>query len=174
MTHANDENRNQSLASAPPGWPSVNDLAAPLVAALIRDAAGLRVGLQRAPSGCLLVDAGIAYPGGLEAGRRIAEICLGGLGSVNLSVSATAWPVRLAVHSSNPVLACLGSQYAGWRLAHGEGKQAYHALGSGPGRSLAGKEPLFAELGYHERSDSTCVVLEVDRSPPPEIMDQVA
>jgi methenyltetrahydromethanopterin cyclohydrolase len=35
------------------------------------------------------------------------------------------------------------------------------------------KEPLFAELGYRDRADSTCLVLEVDREPPAEVVDKV-
>ena len=74
---------------------------------------------------------------------------------------------QIHVHSADPVLACLASQYAGWSLSHGEGKGAFHALASGPGRALARREPLFDELGYVDRSDSAVFVLEVDREPPP-------
>jgi methenyltetrahydromethanopterin cyclohydrolase len=170
----------RAVASAAAGnsrkdWPSVNTIAAPLVAALIADAPALRIGVERLGSGCTVVDAGIDASGGIEAGRRIAEICLGGLGRVSLQSGSTfpRWPWQLCVNSAHPVLACLGSQYAGWSLAHGEGKGAFHALGSGPGRSLAGKEELFSELAYRDASDSACLVLEVDRPPPPEIIDKV-
>ena len=154
--------------------PSVNALTAPLLEALLQDAAALRIGSERDASGSRIVDAGINYPGSLEAGRRIAEICMGGLGHVQIVSTTDAWPTRLSVHSSDPVLCCLGSQYAGWSLAHGEGKKAFHALGSGPARALAGKEALFAELEYQDRFASACLVLEVSRPPPPEIIEKVA
>ena len=156
--------------------PSVNALAAPLVAALIEDADRLRLGVQRLENGCLLVDAGIDAPGGLEAGRRIAEICLGGLGRVDLTAAGPVadWPVSVQVHTCDPVLGCLASQYAGWSLAHGEGKGSFHALGSGPGRALAVKEPLFEELGYRDRFDRACLVLEVDKVPPLALADKIA
>lgn len=153
--------------------PSVNALARPLVEALLRDAHALRLGVETLPGGALVVDAGIDRVGGIEAGRRIAEICLGGLGGVALQGTGGRWPLRLAVHTANPVLACLGSQYAGWSLAHGEGKGAFHALGSGPGRALAVKEELFGELAYRDEADSACLVLEVDKRPPPEIVDKI-
>lgn len=153
--------------------PSLNALAQPLVAALVRERLSLRVGVEPIAGGGTLVDAGIDYPGGLEAGRLIAEICMGGLGSVRLLTDAGPWPVRVSVHSSSPVLACLGSQYAGWSLASGEGKAAFHALGSGPGRSLAQKEELFKELGYRDSSEGTCLVLEVDKRPPQAIVEKV-
>lgn len=155
------------------GRPSVNALAAPLVSDLIAQAPALRLGVERLANGVTLVDAGIEQPGGLEAGRRIAEICMGGLGRVSLLCQEGRWPVRVSVHSSNPVLACLGSQYAGWSLSAGSGKEAFHALGSGPARALAGRETLFEELGYRDQAEEACLVLEVDRRPPPEVVDKV-
>lgn len=156
--------------------PGINALTAPLVEALLADADALRLDVRRLDSGCRVVDAGIVAEGGLEAGRRIAEICLGGLGRVHLGGSSQVadWPASVHVHTSDPVLACLGSQYAGWSLSHGEGKGAFHALGSGPARALARKEPLFAELGYRDRHPRACLVLEVDKVPPPALVEKIA
>ncbi|MBZ0072034.1 MAG: methenyltetrahydromethanopterin cyclohydrolase [Gammaproteobacteria bacterium] len=156
--------------------PSVNAHANRLVAALRADALSLRLSEVRLDNGCLLIDAGIAAPGGLEAGRRIAEICMGGLGRVGVGAAGNdgTWPVRLNVHSCNPVLACLASQYAGWSLAHGKGKEGFHALGSGPGRALARKEDLFGELDYQDEADETCLVLEVSKQPPVELTSKIA
>ena len=117
------------------GGVSVNALAAPLVAELVAGAARLRLGVTRSEQGAIIVDAGIAVRGGLEAGRRIAEICMGGLGTVALA-PGNGEPggfLQVHVHSADPVIACLASQYAGWSLAHGEGKGAFQALASGPG-----------------------------------------
>jgi len=101
---------------------------------------------------------------------------MGGLGHVRFNAAGRIkrWPLSLDVYSNNPVLACLGSQYAGWSLSHGKGKEAFHALGSGPGRALAGKEELFGELGYRDSGDSTCLVLEVDGTPPLELTEKIA
>ncbi len=156
--------------------PSINQLAAPLVERLVEQAAELRLAVSREDNGVRVIDAGIRVPGGIEAGRRIAEICLGGLGRVRVAPTAPFpdWPWEISVTTANPVLACLGSQYAGWSLAHGEGKGAFFALGSGPGRALAGKEELFAELGYRDAADSACLVLETDRVPPPPLLEKIA
>jgi methenyltetrahydromethanopterin cyclohydrolase len=156
---------------------SINALTMPLVKSLVDDAAQLRLEVTRLENGCQIVDAGINVMGCLEAGRRIAEICLGGLGRVTLSGSGpvAGWPLSVHVHTTDPVIACLGSQYAGWSLSHKEeGKKGFHALGSGPGRILALKEPLFEELNYRDQSDSTCLVLEVDRFPPLPLCDKIA
>jgi methenyltetrahydromethanopterin cyclohydrolase len=153
-------------------WPSVNRLTNPLVAYLIAHAQELRVGVEKLSNGTTIVDAGIKHPGGLEAGRLIAEICMGGLGHVSLQTSNTfpRWPWMLSVHSNNPILSCLGSQYAGWSLAH----EKFFSLGSGPGRALAGREELYKELGYKDASDAACLVLESDKTPPMEVIEKVA
>ena len=134
---------------------SLNALAAPLAASLCADAERLRLKVSGGQDAPVLVDAGIDCLGGIEAGRRVAEICLGGLGRVRVEASGDGWPLALTVTSSQPALACLASQYAGWGLSHGEGKQAWFSLGSGPVRALTGKEELFAELGYADRHDSS-------------------
>lgn len=152
--------------------PSINRLAAPLVDGLIGSAALLRLGIARSASGATLVDAGIDVRGGLEAGRRIAEICMGGLGTVHLVPGTGGTHVH--VHSTDPVLACLASQYAGWSIAEGDGRTAFRALASGPGRAIAHREALFDELGYDDRADRAAFVLEVDLPPPASVIDRVA
>lgn len=156
--------------------PSVNELSAPLVDALADDADILRLGVSHLKNGTRIIDAGINVPGGLEAGRLIAEICMGGMGSVSLRSSNhfKHWGWQLDVHSTEPVLACLGSQYAGWALSHGEGKGAFFGLGSGPGRAMGSKEELFQELDYRDKAASACLVMEVDKAPPEELVDKVA
>ena len=153
-------------------WPSVNALTNPLVEQLLSNAKELRLGVERSVNGATIIDAGIDYDGGLEAGRLIAEICMGGLGHVSLQTSTTLshWPWMLSVHSNNPILSCLGSQYAGWSLAH----EKFFSLGSGPGRALAGREDLFKELGYKDQSNSACLVLESDKAPPIEVIEKVS
>lgn len=156
--------------------PSVNQLVTPMVEKLVEQAAHLRLAVSRESNGICIVDAGIRVSGGIEAGRRIAEICLGGLGQVHVSPAGaiTAWPWELTVTTVQPVLACLGSQYAGWSLSHGEGKGGFFALGSGPGRALAGKEELFEEIGYRDQADSACLVLETDKPPPLPLLEKIA
>lgn len=153
---------------------SVNRLTNPLVEDLEKTADSLRLKLGRTDGGTRIIDAGITTVGGMEAGRRIAEICMGGLGSVRLRASGQPWPWHVDVHSSNPVLACLASQYAGWSLSHGEGKKAFHALGSGPGRAAGSREELFEELGYRDRVEAASLVLEVDKQPPDALCGKIA
>lgn len=156
---------------------SVNALAAPLVEALVANAERLRVAVHTDATGVRLIDAGLSVSGSLEAGLAIGEICMGGLGAVQLRHRPTmAWPTWLEVRSSQPVLACLASQYAGWSLAASKeetGGKKFFSLGSGPGRALAGKETLFEELGYRDHAATGCLVLEVDRLPPAVVIQKV-
>lgn len=158
-------------ASADPR-PSLARAVAPLVEALVADAVALRLKVTRGPRDVRIVDAGIATPGGLEAGRRIAEICLGGLGRVSLGPGGrfSPWDTLVSVTTSDPVLACLGSQYAGWSLASGD----FFALGSGPGRATAAVETLFEELGYRDPAEKVALVLETSVVPPAEVVDEIA
>jgi len=139
---------------------------------LIADAAALGLTVADGPMGARIVDAGIAAPGGIEAGRRIAEICMGGLGAVAIESDPALprWPVTVTSRSSRPVLACLASQYAGWSLSFDK----FHAMGSGPARALARRENLFAELGYADRGDLAILVLETDKPPPAALVEKVA
>jgi methenyltetrahydromethanopterin cyclohydrolase len=155
---------------------SVNARSVTLVDRLVDDAQQLRIGVSRGELGETLIDAGSKSPGGIAAGIRIAEICMGGLGQVDLLPSSATprWPWTLVVRSSNPVTACLASQYAGWRLADETGGKPFFALGSGPARALARREPLFKDLRYSDTARRSTLVIESSRPPPKQIVATVA
>src|SRR5215210_6066226 len=111
---------------------SLNERAVALADRLVDEADALRVAARTLPGGTRVVDCGGAVPGGLEAGRRFAEITMGGLGSVAFApvVLDHRWFPGLTVVTDHPALACLGSQYAGWKID----RDGYFAMASGPGR----------------------------------------
>lgn len=157
---------------------SINTLARPHVERLLANATVLDVQVRHEAGGVCIVDAGLAARGSVQAGLLIGEICMGGLGRVRLRAGAAAsgWPTWLDVSSAQPVLACLGSQYAGWSLAASKeetGARKFFALGSGPARALAAKESLYADLGYRDHAATGVLVLEVDREPPPVIIEKL-
>jgi methenyltetrahydromethanopterin cyclohydrolase len=160
---------------------ALNARAATLVDKLVADASRLEAAVERRPeggpdAGATIVDLGVHAPGGIEAGRRLAEICLAGYGEVALEPGDhKLGPWRsVTVRTDAPVAACLASQYAGWKLAEGK----FFAMGSGPMRALACKEPLFEYLGLAKGAGTQPVaavgVLESRRLPPPEVVSQVA
>jgi methenyltetrahydromethanopterin cyclohydrolase len=155
---------------------SVNVRASGLVALLVAEAGSLKIGVTRGSLGEQLIDAGSRFQGGIAAGLRIAEICMGGLGHVALTPAALTpnWPWTVATRSSHPVIACLGSQYAGWKLSHKADSSSFFALGSGPARALARREPLFEKLAYVDRADSGTLVLESAVAPPAPVVEKIA
>jgi len=155
------------------GHAHLNDNAQAIVDRMIAEAERLGIGYARGSLGEHLIDAGAKFPGSLDAGLKIVEICTGGLATVSTSLDRAfaRWPLSIEVRSSQPVLACLASQYAGWQLTH----EKYFAMGSGPVRALARVEPLFSELEYREPdAASSVVVLETDRPPPTALVEKVA
>jgi methenyltetrahydromethanopterin cyclohydrolase len=156
---------------------SLNAHVRPWVERLAEQADALRIAVRHDDSGVRIVDAGIEAPGSIAAGLLVGEICLGGFGSVALKTGASdGWPTWLEVSSSQPVLACLASQYAGWSLAASKeetGGKKFFSLGSGPARALAAKEKLYAELGYRDQADCGVIVLEVDRAPPAVVVQKI-
>jgi len=109
--------------------------------------------------------------GGLEAGRLLAEVCLGGLGEVRLqSAGPHGGNPLVCVRTDHPVAACMGSQYAGWKISSGK----FFAMGSGPFRAAGSKEKLIDEIGCREQPEVAAGVLETRRTPPEEVCREIA
>jgi methenyltetrahydromethanopterin cyclohydrolase len=151
---------------------SLNQSARELADRLAADADALRVAVRTVAGGTRLIDCGSAVPGGLEAGRRFAEITMGGLGSVAFAplVLDGRWFPGLAVVTDHPALACLASQYAGWQIKRDD----YFAMASGPGRALIRAEDLYDDLDVDERASTAVLCLETRDEPPPEVAADVA
>lgn len=152
-------------------WPEIGETTAPLVRNLITRSHAWRIQVERSKEGCVIVDCGINCPGSIEAGIAVAEICMGGMGTVDIVPSSRfkRWKWDIHVRSSNPVLACLASQYAGWNLQAGK----FSCLGSGPARAQAGREELLKEIGYRSQPGQSVLVLEVDSPPPAAIIEKI-
>src|SRR4051794_12132692 len=151
---------------------SLNDRAGALADRLADDADGLRVAVTTLAGGTRVIDCGSAVPGGLEAGRRFAEITMGGLGSgafTPVVVAGRSMP-GLTVVPDPPPLACLGAQYAGRPIK----REGYFAMASGPGRALIRAEDLYDDLDVDERAGAAVLCLETRDAPPDELAASVA
>ena len=143
---------------------SLNNNSLEIVQQMINRAEELGITVKRLAVGTTVVDAGVEVPGSLEAGRLFAKVCLGGLGQVGfceLNYKNFSLPgVEITV--SQPVLACMAAQYAGWavKVEQNEGSGTYLAMGSGPARVLYGAEPLFEKLTYRDQTDVAVLTLE--------------
>jgi methenyltetrahydromethanopterin cyclohydrolase len=150
---------------------TLNEDAAVLADVLQSAAKRYRVGVSKVGRATLL-DCGIATPGGLEAGRALAEVCLAQRGDVAFVPSPIAELPGPAVQvtSDDPVLACMASQYAGWQVSVGK----YFAMGSGPMRAAYGKEEIFDHVGYRESPPLAVGVLETRKPPTEEVVAYLA
>src|SRR5437764_457360 len=87
------------------------------------------------------IDCGIEVRGGLMAGLDLARVCLADLAEITIvpgAVGGRACPL-VQVVTDHSVEACLASQYAGWAID----VEKYFAMGSGPMRAAAAREPIF-------------------------------
>jgi methenyltetrahydromethanopterin cyclohydrolase len=151
---------------------SLNDRAQELADRLAAEADALRAAVSTLEGGTRLIDCGSAVPGGLEAGRQFAQICMGGLGWVSFAPLAFEgrWLPGLTVVTDRPAQACLASQYAGWRLD----RDGYFAMASGPGRALIRAEELYDDLEVDERARTAVLCLETRDAPPEPVASYVA
>jgi methenyltetrahydromethanopterin cyclohydrolase len=137
----------------------MNERAWALADRLVERAAELRIGAHTLPGGARVIDAGVITAGGLEAGRALVELCMGGLGHVQfapLTIGGETWP-GVMVWTDHPPESCMASQYAGWKID----PEGFFAMGSGPLRAHARVEhELFAKLGYAEEARRGVLVLE--------------
>jgi methenyltetrahydromethanopterin cyclohydrolase len=152
---------------------SVNRLAWQLLDKLIENAELYGVKVEETDSGTNIIDAGVNAKGGFQAGKIITEICMGGCGKAAIThrrYGDMDLP-SIQIHSDHPVIAMLGSQFAGWQI----NEEGYSAIGSGPARALAQKpKDIYGEIGYHDDFDRGVVVLEADKCPPAKIVERLA
>ena len=93
----------------------LNERAALLCDAIAREADALRVSSCFSDSGLEIWDFGIQSPGGLEAGRQMAKVCLAGLAEVDfVPGDPNVWPgPAVQVRSDQPIAACMASHAHG-------------------------------------------------------------
>ncbi|NWG10881.1 methenyltetrahydromethanopterin cyclohydrolase [Candidatus Bathyarchaeota archaeon] len=151
---------------------SVNRLAWKLLEKLCVNSEFYGVKIDETSSGATIIDAGITAKGGFNAGKVITEICMGGCAKARITCrqyGELELP-SIFVHSDHPVIATLGSQYAGWQIKEGD----YFAIGSGPARALALKpKDIYEKIGYKDDFDKAIVVLETDKQPPEKLLERL-
>ncbi len=154
----------------------LNAAALELCDALVRETESLRIAVRETPAGTRIIDCGVDAPGSIEAGRRLAEVCMAGVGHISIvPAEPEIWPgPAVQVTTDQPVLSCMASQYAGWQIAEGK----YFAMGSGPMRIAAAngdsREELFDKLQVSEKPSVAVGVLEAAKLPPDEVCKKIA
>jgi len=152
---------------------SVNRGALKILEEIISNPEYYGVRVEKVENGGVIVDAGVKARGGYEAGLKVIEICMGGLGRAHLTAQQYGDLVlpAVTVYTDEPCIATLGSQFAGWRIKVGE----FFALGSGPARAIS-QEPkeLYRKIQYKDESDVAVIVFETDRYPSADVFKYVA
>lgn len=150
----------------------LNGRAWDLVDDILASAATLGVVVHDLDCGAKVVDFGVETTGSLQAGIRLAKVCMAGLAEVRLTsstINGVGWP-SVFIETDSPVEACLYSQYAGWQIQYDD----YFAMGSGPMRARAATEELFHTLGYREDFYCSVGVLESSRLPDSSVVCKIA
>lgn len=133
----------------------------------------LNIEVHEQKNGATVADAGVNAVGGYEAGMYLSRICLADLADLEYTafdLNGLMVPA-IRVNTDHPVVACMASQYAGWRISVGK----YFAMGSGPARALSlNPKKLYAEINYKDSCDHAVLVLESDKLPPEEVTDKIA
>jgi methenyltetrahydromethanopterin cyclohydrolase len=152
---------------------SVNMLAYQLAQKLLDNPELYGVAVSKSTAGATIIDAGVKAPGGFEAGKILTELCLGGAGKVDIGFKTYGdidFP-SCTVTTDYPAVACLGSQFAGWRIKEENGNIA---IGSGPARAIALKpKEVYEEIGYTDPCDKTVIVLESNQLPTDGLIEKV-
>ncbi|MGM0397585.1 MAG: methenyltetrahydromethanopterin cyclohydrolase [Halobacteriota archaeon] len=151
---------------------SLNRMAIELADEALDFAEELNVGAFELDGGATVIDFGIDFAGGIEAGLLLTELQTAGLATVQTrmdTVAGTPIPhVELA--TDRPDLALLGSQKAGWELS----VDGFEGLGSGPARSLVADEEEFRAIEYTDAFDLTVLAVETDRLPTVQVAEEIA
>jgi methenyltetrahydromethanopterin cyclohydrolase len=165
---------------------SLNERAWQLCDAMVADADSLGIAVQMLDCGTRLIDCGVKAAGSVEAGLRLAEVCLAGLGTVQILPNggyktangylnlAPLYPgldtTFVSVTTEQPVAACMASQYAGWQVTG----EKFFGMGSGPMRAAACREDIFKSIGHCEKPTVCVGVLETSKHPPDSVCIELA
>jgi methenyltetrahydromethanopterin cyclohydrolase len=165
---------------------TLNERAWQLCDAMVADADELGIAVSTLECGTRIIDCGVKAAGSIEAGRRLAEICMSGLGRVWILPDGDETRYRglpdpsclfpglatkfVHLRTEQAVAACMASQYAGWQIASGE----FFAMGSGPMRAAACREDIFQSIGNCEKPNVCVGVLETNKIPKDEICIDLA
>lgn len=125
-------------------------------------------------AGAEVFDFGISPASSLELGLLLTRACTGDLlhpSIVPCDAKQLGSPNAVFVRTDDPLIACIGCQYAGWPVQTDD----YFAMGSGPMRMLRGQESVLKELRLTDNPvNRVCGVLESDTLPTASAIERIA
>lgn len=154
---------------------SINQLAVKVVKEIISREEEIGVKVIKMKCGATLIDMGLHAKGSNEAGVLFTRVTLGDMATVNLGT----WKLNddysfgsVELFVTEPLIACLGSQIAGWQLGTGE----FATIGSGPARAQAviPTDYYLNMTPYRDRNDEVVLCIQDVRYPNDSIALEVA
>jgi len=154
------------------GMESLNRMAIELVDEAIDFAEQLHVGAFELDNEATVLDFGVEFDGGVEAGLLLSEIQTAGLATVQSNLGdVDGTPLtHVELSTDHPAYALLCSQKAGWEVSVDD----FEGLGRGPARALVGEEDVFRQIGYHDAFDLTALAVETETLPDEAVAEHVA
>jgi methenyltetrahydromethanopterin cyclohydrolase len=152
---------------------SVNEYGLDIFEEMMDYADELQVGIEELENGTTLIDAGVKEAGGFEAGLYVSRICMADLADITFSSFDLGTLVVPAIEltTDHPVIACMASQFAGWRIKVGK----FFGMGSGPARALSlNPKELYEKIDYKDEADEAVLVLESNKMPDDEVTAEIA
>lgn len=143
---------------------SVNINALPVVQDMMRNEEILGIKVHILENGATVIDCGVNEDGCHEAGLQFLKVCAGGLIEPAITFQPVADRILPFVHQTvkHPIIACLGSQKAGWVIK----RDNFFAMGSGPARALALKpKGTYKAIQYQDSSEIAIIALEAETLP---------
>ena len=154
---------------------SINKLAMKIVREIIAREDELGAKVIPMTCGATLIDMGLYAKGSNEAGILYTRVTLGDMGTVSLG----SWKLdeeytfgSVEVYVTEPLVACVASQVAGWQLGTGE----FATIGSGPARAQAAIENdhYMSRTPYRDQNDEVVLCIQDIRYPNDSIALEVA
>ncbi len=151
---------------------SLNRLAIERVDEALEFAQEFGIGAHELDGGATVLDFGVEFDGGIEAGLLLVDIQTTGLATVDTRMDTVdGAPVpHVQLQTDHPALSLLCSQKAGWQMS----LDGTEWLGSGPARALVAEEDVFADVDYVDAFDLTTLAVECDTLPGDTVAAHVA
>lgn len=154
---------------------STNKRAMKVVEEILANAEDLGCKVIKMDCGATVIDMGLECKGSWSAGVLFARACIGDLGEVTLGTFKLNDQYSFAsvnMYIDQPLVACLGSQIAGWKLGEGE----FATIGSGPARGIAKVDSdwYFEMTDYSDNYDKAVLCLQDVKYPSEQVAMEVA
>ena len=154
---------------------SINKLATKVAKEIIENADRLGCKAYKMQCGVNVIDMGVKVKGSWEAGLLYTRATIGDLGNVKLGEFKLNEEYTFAavdLYIDEPLIACLASQIAGWKLGMGD----VATIGTGPARAQAQVDGdwYLAQTPYRDHNDEVVLCIQDIKLPAESIGKLVA